>query len=713
MLRPTKQGSIDEPLGAINKRANAFKDSIIALYKKVLHLQVLLACSSAENASLLPPEDESSEGVTSVPHLCEDCPTEEDIHELEQALAIGINGTEIDTQLRQILEPAQPEGVRFEKGGLSTVQTEAETQRANDVLKKLQIVHRPLPHPNINDWIFQLSFSRFATRTPQYLDWASTSSTRVLWVTGHAGSGKTALLNILVQHLKEQGAQSENTVAYVFCDSTLKSESRSFTTIVGSLIGQIIKNRPILVEHLKNKLSSTEKESIDHPNDFYAMSTLLCTLIQHHDFGTIYFVIDNMEAPCVEPPLDSGLSFDSIPRDPYGDTWGLVDMLRLIATTARSSDRVRWLVSTSDARMRSTVESQLNVEMHNGIEMGTIPEDWSGVPDNENHNNMATESETLATEHNKTMAKKPEPEAKNNKNTRRLRPAQTQIHISADLPEAHEVTKSYIFSKVRAMARKNRWGGKLQSQIREMLQKGSSGNLLWVDIACGAIKLQGLPWDAPRLLDSLSPGVPELYASMLEGLHGFGEQNEKFCQVVLTTAAVAFRPLTIIELADIVHAPVTDMTYLPAEVDLSTLIERMGFPFVEVRENMVLFKHSTARDFLRKDMKERGKLSEAHEAMIRRCLQTLSSRRRQRDIGESGPINYVAISWIRHLSGLDISQVSAVLKLVNEFLKGNFLAWVEMLASQRLVGRARKHLEITEKILREKVCRSIHVSLGV
>lgn len=61
----------------------------------------------------------------------------------------------------------------------------------------------------------------------------------------------------------------------------------------------------------------------------------------------------------------------------------------------------------------------------------------------------------------------------------------------------------------------------------------------------------------------------------IKKLGGFGEQNREHCELVLSTAAVAFRPLTVMELAGIVYTPAEDMPYLPEEVDLSTLVAKM------------------------------------------------------------------------------------------------------------------------------------------
>ena len=706
MLRPREQGSTEEPPETFNKTANAFKDNIVALYKKVLHLLVLLACSSAENGSLLLSQGKSPESIPSVSHFYQERPVKEDMMQLEQALAISINGAEIGAQLRRILVPAERKGDQAGKETVSTDQTEDETRRADEVLNKLHVVHRPTHPLTADSWAFQVSLCRWAIKTPEYLDWASTNGSRVLWVTGDAGSGKTALLKTLAQHLIKQGSQSECTVAYFFCDGTLLSEGGSPAMIVRSLIWHILSNRRSLIKHLETKLSSTKKDNLGHPNDFYAVSTLLYTLIQDHGIGTIYFVIDGMEHLCVGPS-DSDSSLDDSAQDPYGDMWGLEDMLRLIATTLRLSARVRWLISTSDVDMKKVVEHYLDFEMSNNIQMEITPECLSDVPHDRHDNDMTTELETLDTENKKALAEMFETEANIANNTGRVRPTQKQMHISTDLPEVRLIMERYITSKVRALARKSRYGGQLQSRIQEKLKNGSSGNLLWVNTPCDAIESQGIPWEAPLLLESLSPGVPELYAQMRTSLHGLGADNREYCEIVLTTAAVAFRPLTVIELEDIVYAPVADMTRLPVEVDLNTLIAGICFPFLEVVENKVSFKHSAARQYLQKDIEKRGKLSEAHGDLIRRCLQTLSSRRRQNAVPKSGPISYATISWIRHLHRLETSHLVAVLKSVNEFLSGNLLTWVEMLLSQRLMGQAQKHLQKTETLLVERVCYAV------
>ena len=75
---------------------------------------------------------------------------------------------------------------------------------------------------------------------PQYNKWTLASTTRLLWVTGYAGRGKTVLASFIYWYLIER--QSQALICRFFCDDKIE-KSRDPCVLLRSLIFQIVRRR--------------------------------------------------------------------------------------------------------------------------------------------------------------------------------------------------------------------------------------------------------------------------------------------------------------------------------------------------------------------------------------------------------------------------------------------------------------------------------------
>ncbi|GAW25668.1 putative NACHT and WD domain protein [Rosellinia necatrix] len=659
ILIPQNEGTTEDPsvedISDPVSRADAFKDGIVNLYKAILHVGILSACFGLEDS---PRSLDSMDLDDPTYRPSQHCPQYEDIIRLEQVLAVSLGGLRVEDQLHHLLEVAHPQ--------------EDDTSPTSELIKKLNVAHQPIS----NNWDFLRNTSQWSMEIAKEIDLTGGGGNQVVWVTGDVTS-KTIFLQSLVQRLLGLDALSSSApkvnVAYLFHDNELKSRRGNSTSIVRNLIWQVLHSQHLLSRHLEDKISAIKRDDFDDPNDFYALSTLLCALLRDDELNMTYFILDGLEQLCGNPS-------DGI-RDPYEDKWGLADMVRLIVTTSRLSNRVRWLVSTDNPDTVMGIASQLDVRLDRGTSTlpitelsGNIPEEGEGgVPPVAEIENMAVNK----------AGEDQDPQF-----------IQTSIKVSLVDNSIRRAANRYTELKVHELARKADYGGDLRRQVTEKLQTCSEGNLLWVNLACDIIEAKGVPWNAPRLLESLERDVFDLYERMRAALRDFGEDDEKFCNDILTTAAVAFRPLSLAELADLVK--------LPAKVNLKVIVGKMCFTFLEITEGKVCFKHAAAYEYLRKHMKEADVLSQAHADMVKRCLDTalndLSYRNDEgrSDDGKPKPANYAAVHWIRHLSAIEISQIPNVMEYVNKFLTDHFLEWLGILSSHRLLGQAQTHLQILD-----------------
>ncbi|KAI1420955.1 WD40-repeat-containing domain protein [Xylaria sp. FL1777] len=607
----------EDSSGTVAQHARTFEIAIIDLYTAILLIQILAACSSSEYVSL-PPKSKNSENTSF--ETFHNCPTEQIVVELEQRLHMCLGGIEVEAQLRQLLKFAHLQ--------------EDITGSTDELIKKLQ-VHKPMSR----DWSFLKNLSWW--EDPGNMDFASTSNCyQVLWVTGDDTS-KTIFLHSIVQQLLDPGSLStlepRTTVAYLFCDSELKSRPSNSTSIVRSLIWQVLQSQPSLSKHLEHKLSVIERNYFDDSEEFYALSTLLCTLLQDNELNMTYFVLDGLEELCGE------LSGNT--RDPYKDEWGLTDMVRLICASSRLSKRVKWLVSSAKD-VRTTAGRQVDNELCHDPKIPPIDDASHDLISNGEHVKKIKEQKTEDAEDQENSTQNVD----TNHNAQDSQPIQIHIKVSIGTHNSvRQAVNHYTHFKVRKMASRAKYSENLQSQVKQKLRDCSKGSLLWIDLACDIIESKGVPWNAPHILEDLSSDVTDLYSQMQKELQSLTAQDSEFCQDILSTASIAFRPLSSLELANLVD--------LPAEVDLEVIIKRMCFAFLEIV-----------------DGKDHPKLA-----------------------------NYATIYWIRHLSETEVSQASDVIESVNMFLKEHFLQWLEALASQQLLYQAQKYMRVLEATWTKKV----------
>ncbi|KAI0543896.1 WD40-repeat-containing domain protein [Xylaria curta] len=653
---------------------------VVDLYKAILHTTISAACVA--------------NGKFDVSHSDQKCPTKEDIMRLEEALTYSFSGNKT-IQLSKLLVTAESEN----NGDSSeeAPKTASDDDRSkNQLLNKLQVSHQPISSMRTEERDFLESFSRWAIQTPEYRDWVSQRSCQVLWVTGDPGSGKTALLQSLTQRLL--GPQSKlvsepiATVAYFI--SQPKADRKNLTSALKSLIWQVLKSQPQLSNHLEQKLHDTGRECFDGPNDFYAMSSLLCTLVRDENFSTTCFVLGEIEELYDEPRGDE--YSNSMSR--FGDKWGQRDILELISTTSRLSTRVKWIVSTRDANIDI---SRLDTEHFNSKELLLNPEnfrsnlanDYSGTPSMVENTDQA--SQILDGQIQQTGITMTDVHYK----PQDTQPRTAHIHLSSTMQDMQHVMKVYVAMKIFRLAGKVRLTSNLQFKISELLlSRSPRNNFLWLDMVCDIVEAQEIPWSAPRVIQGLATDVSSLYRQRKESLSEFGEENEGYCNIILSTAMIAFRPLSLDEFRTLVN--------LPAYVDIVIIIERMCFSFLETVDNKVYFKHSSAQEYLRKEMKENGGLLQMHLKMVKQCLRvTLDNLRLPSDTVKSRMVNYASIHWIRHLAAVDIDRALEMMEHVNEFLKGHLMQWLEVLASQGLLTQAREYLQIMESLWAEKTLK--------
>jgi hypothetical protein len=162
-------------------------------------------------------------------------------------------------------------------------------------------------------WIFENS---------DFQRWRSTQQSRLLWIKGDPGKGKTMLLCGIINELKESIAKSE-LLSYFFCQAT-DSRINNATAVLRGLIYLLIDQQPSLVSHVQTKYDQAGKMLFEDANAWFALSDIFTNLLQDPTLNATYLIIDALDE-CVE----------DLPK-----------LLDFIVRMSSVSPRIRWIVSS-------------------------------------------------------------------------------------------------------------------------------------------------------------------------------------------------------------------------------------------------------------------------------------------------------------------------------------------------------------------------------
>jgi hypothetical protein len=151
---------------------------------------------------------------------------------------------------------------------------------------------------------------RWVLDNATFQQWQQDPRSRLLWIKGDPGKGKTMLLCGILDELK----RSANDVSFFFCQGT----------DLRGLIYLLVKQQPRLTSHLRKRYDQAGASLFQDANAWVALSELFTCMVQDEDLKTSYLIVDALDECAMDLPK----------------------LLDLIVRTAASSSRVKWLVSS-------------------------------------------------------------------------------------------------------------------------------------------------------------------------------------------------------------------------------------------------------------------------------------------------------------------------------------------------------------------------------
>jgi hypothetical protein len=176
---------------------------------------------------------------------------------------------------------------------------------------------------------------RWILENSNFQRWRDDQQSRLLWIKGDPGKGKTMLLCGIVNELKESVAQTD-LLSYFFCQAT-DSRINNATAVLRGLLYLLVNQQPSLISHIRKKHDHAGKALFEDANAWVALSEIFTNILQDPSLNTTYLVIDALDECAADLPklLDFMVQKSSIPS------------------------RVKWIVSS---RNDTNIERRLRLD---------------------------------------------------------------------------------------------------------------------------------------------------------------------------------------------------------------------------------------------------------------------------------------------------------------------------------------------------------------
>ncbi|PZD22549.1 HET multi-domain protein, partial [Pyrenophora tritici-repentis] len=163
---------------------------------------------------------------------------------------------------------------------------------------------------------------RWALDNATFRQWYEDQQSRLLWVKGDPGKGKTMLLCGIIDELQNSLPQTA-LLSYFFCQAT-DLRINNATAVLRGLLYMLVRQQPLLASHVRRKHDHAGKSLFEDANAWVALTEIFADVLQDASLGTTYLIIDALDE-CVT----------DLPR-----------LLTFIAKQSSASSRVKWIVSS-------------------------------------------------------------------------------------------------------------------------------------------------------------------------------------------------------------------------------------------------------------------------------------------------------------------------------------------------------------------------------
>ncbi|KAL2862490.1 WD40-repeat-containing domain protein [Aspergillus lucknowensis] len=212
----------------------------------------------------------------------------------------------------------------------------------NECLRALRVTDPRLDKKRIEDSEDHLLKDSYAwiLNDRAFLSWRDNHDTRLLWIKGDPGKGKTmmmiGLVNELSKHLEKRSGSG--ILSYFFCQST-DARLNNAGSVLRGLIYLLVDQQKTLLQYLQKAYDTEGDQLFQGPNAIYALEPILFDMLDGLS-TRVYLMVDGLDE------CDSDLS-------------RLLDLIT--RNVSKPESKVKWLVTS---RYRHDIENWLQPNGH-------------------------------------------------------------------------------------------------------------------------------------------------------------------------------------------------------------------------------------------------------------------------------------------------------------------------------------------------------------
>ena len=174
---------------------------------------------------------------------------------------------------------------------------------------------------------------RWILRNPQFCAWRDDDETRLLWIKGDPGKGKTMLMCGIISEL-EASSTAEQPVSYFFFQAA-DSRINTSTAFLRGLLYHLVDRYPRLITYARAEYDRGGPHVFEDVNSWVVLMDVFANMMNDPVLETIYLVVDALDE-CME---------------------GLSQLIDMLCGSISTSSRMKWVVSS---RNLPEIEDRLN-----------------------------------------------------------------------------------------------------------------------------------------------------------------------------------------------------------------------------------------------------------------------------------------------------------------------------------------------------------------
>jgi hypothetical protein len=173
---------------------------------------------------------------------------------------------------------------------------------------------------------------RWIVKNTSFQQWQNDAQSRLLWIKGDPGKGKTMLLCGIINEL--QKSMDGALVSYFFCQAT-DARINSATTVLRGLLYMLTSQQPRLLSHVRKRYDDAEDRALfEDANAWVVLTEIFASVLHDPSLPVTYLIIDALDECATD----------------------MSKLLDFIAKHSSTASRIKWLVSS---RNWPSIEKQL------------------------------------------------------------------------------------------------------------------------------------------------------------------------------------------------------------------------------------------------------------------------------------------------------------------------------------------------------------------